>query len=82
MPFDDWSSRNDTRARLPGDVSCRLSTIPGKDAEPIALNAGSPVRPLLQFFGQHACDRDMARDRLGRSTPTSRPGPISPNLSY
>jgi SRSO17 transposase len=62
--FDDCFPRKDTRTHLPVYVSGQLSDIPEKSVEPIALNAGVPVRTLQEFLSQHAWDHDKARDRL------------------
>lgn len=62
--FDDCFPRKDTRAHLPVYVSGQLSDIPEKSVEPIAINAGVPVRTLQEFLSQHAWDDDKARDRL------------------
>ena len=62
--FDDCFPRKDTRAHLPVYVSGQLSDIPEKSVEPIALNAGVPVRTLQEFLSQHSWDHDGVRDRL------------------
>ena len=62
--FDDCFPRKDTRAHLPVYVSGQLSDIPEKSVEPIAINAGVPVRTLQEFLSQHVWDDDRARDRL------------------
>jgi SRSO17 transposase len=62
--FDDCFPRKDTRAHLPVYVSGQLSDIPEKSVEPIAINAGVPVRTLQEFLSQHCWDDDGARDRL------------------
>ena len=62
--FDDCFPRKDTRAHLPVYISGQLSDLPEKSVEPIALNAGVPVRTLQEFLSQHRWDHDKARDRL------------------
>jgi SRSO17 transposase len=62
--FDRCFPRKDTRAHLPVYVSGQLSDIPEKSVEPIAINAGVPVRTLQEFLSQHHWDHDRARDRL------------------
>src|SRR5438309_10915362 len=73
--FDDCFPRKDTRAHLPVYVSGQLSDIPEKSVEPIALNAGVPVRTLQEFLSQHAWDHDKARDRLQQIVRDEHAGP-------
>jgi SRSO17 transposase len=73
--FDDCFPRKDTRAHLPVYVSGQLSDIPEKSVEPIALNAGVPVRTLQEFLSQHAWDHDRARDRLQEIVRNAHAGP-------
>lgn len=73
--FDDCFPRKDTRAHLPVYVSGQLSDIPEKSVEPIALNAGVPVRTLQEFLSQHAWDHDRARDRLQQVVRDEHAGP-------
>src|SRR3954451_19865153 len=73
--FDDCFPRKDTRAHLPVYVSGQLSDIPEKSAEPIAINAGVPVRTLQEFLSQHARDHDKARDRLQQIVRDEHAGP-------
>lgn len=75
--FDDCFPRKDTRAHLPVYVSGQLSDIPQKSVEPIALNAGVPVRTLQEFLSQHAWDHDKARDRLQHIVRDEHAGPNS-----
>ena len=75
--FDDCFPRKDTRAHLPVYVSGQLSDIPEKSVEPIALNAGVPVRTLQEFLSQHAWDHDKARDRLQHVVRDEHAGPNS-----
>jgi SRSO17 transposase len=75
--FDDCFPRKDTRAHLPVYVSGQLSDIPEKSVEPIALNAGVPVRTLQEFLSQHAWDHDKARDRLQHIVRDEHAGPNS-----
>jgi SRSO17 transposase len=73
--FDDCFPRKDTRAHLPVYVSGQLSDLPETSVEPIAINAGVPVRTLQEFLSQHAWDHDMARDRLQRIVRDDHAGP-------
>jgi len=73
--FDDCFPRKDTRAHLPVYVSGQLSDIPEKSVEPIAINAGVPVRTLQEFLSQHAWDHDKARDRLQQVVRDEHSGP-------
>jgi SRSO17 transposase len=75
--FDDCFPRKDTRAHLPVYVSGQLSDIPEESVEPIALNAGVPVRTLQEFLSQHAWDHDKARDRLQQIVRDEHAGPHS-----
>jgi SRSO17 transposase len=75
--FDDCFPRKDTRAHLPVYVSGQLSEIPEKSVEPIALNAGVPVRTLQEFLSQHRWDHDRARDRLQQIVRDEHSGPNS-----
>lgn len=75
--FDDCFPRKDTRAHLPVYVSGQLSEIPEKSVEPIALNAGVPVRTLQEFLSQHVWDHDKARDRLQEIVRDEHAGPNS-----
>src|SRR3954468_9675373 len=75
--FDDCFPRKDTRAHLPVYVSGQLSDIPEKSVEPIAINAGVPVRTLQEFLSQHAWDHDKARDRLQHIVRDEHAGPHS-----
>jgi SRSO17 transposase len=75
--FDDCFPRKDTRAHLPVYVSGQLSDIPEKSVEPIAINAGLPVRTLQEFLSQHAWDHDRARDRLQQIVRDDHAGPNS-----
>jgi SRSO17 transposase len=73
--FDDCFPRKDTRVHLPVYVSGQLSDIPEKSVEPIALNAGVPVRTLQEFLSQHRWDHDQARDRLQHIVRDEHAGP-------
>ena len=75
--FDDCFPRKDTRAHLPVYVSGQLSDLREKSVEPIALNAGVPVRTLQEFLSQHAWDHDTARDRLQHIVRDEHAGPNS-----
>src|SRR3954451_2326095 len=75
--FDDCFPRKDTRAHLPVYISGQLSDIPEKSVEPIAINAGVPVRTLQEFLSQHRWDDDRARDRLQQIVRDEHAGPNS-----
>jgi SRSO17 transposase len=45
-----------------------LSDLPRKTCEPIALQAGTPVRTLQEFLKDHHWDADAVRQRLQRHT--------------
>jgi len=75
--FDDCFPRKDTRAHLPVYISGQLSDIPEKSVEPIAINAGVPVRTLQEFLSQHHWDHDRARDRLQHLLRDEHAGPNS-----
>src|SRR5262245_47297308 len=53
-----------TFAHLGTYVRGLLSDLPRKSVEPIALQAGTPVRTLQEFLKDHAWDRAAVRDRL------------------
>jgi SRSO17 transposase len=75
--FDHCFPRKDTRAHLPVFVSGQLSDIPEKSVEPIALNAGVPVRTLQEFLSQHRWDQDRARDTVQEIVRDEHAGPHS-----
>lgn len=62
--FDDCFARRDTRAHFPAYVRGQLSNLERKSVEPMALEAGVPVRTLQEFLSQHEWDRLRMRDRL------------------
>jgi SRSO17 transposase len=45
-------------------VRGQLSDLDAKSVEPIALQAGTPVRTLQEFLAQHRWDEDSLRRRL------------------
>ncbi len=55
-----------TFAHLGTYVRGLLSDLPRKSCEPIALQAGTPVRTLQQFLKDHDWDHDAVRQRLQR----------------
>ncbi len=75
--FDHCFPRKDTRAHLPVYVSGQLSDIPEKSVEPIAINAGVPVRTLQEFLSQHRWDHDLVRDDLQGIVRDEHAGPHS-----
>src|ERR1017187_4510619 len=62
--FDDCFLRRDTRSHFPVYVRGQLSNLESKSVEPIALDAGVPVRTLQEFLSQHQWDHLRMRDRL------------------
>ncbi len=62
--YDDCFGRSDTRAHLTTYVRGQLSDLDAKSVEPIALQAGKPVRTLQEFLAQHRWDEDGLRRRL------------------
>jgi SRSO17 transposase len=75
--FDDCFPRKDTRTHLPVYVSGQLSAIPEKSVEPIATDAGVPVRTLQEFLSQHRWDQDRLRDKLQVIVRDEHAGPHS-----
>ena len=75
--FDHCFPRKDTRAHLPVYISGQLSDIPEKSVEPIAINAGVPVRTLQEFLAQHHWDHDLLRDQLQHIVRDEHAGPHS-----
>jgi SRSO17 transposase len=75
--FEDCFPRKDTRAHLPVYISGQLSDIPEKSVEPIAINAGVPVRTLQEFLSQHHWDHDRLRDLLQKLVRDEHTGPHS-----
>ena len=75
--FDDCFPRKDTRAHLPVYIRGQLSDLPEKSVEPIAINAGVPVRTLQEFLSQHHWDHDRARDRVQHLLRDEHAGPNS-----
>jgi len=61
--FDDCFLRRDTRAHLPVYVRGQLSNLERKSVEPIALEAGVPVRTLQEFLSQLQWDHPHAPAR-------------------
>jgi SRSO17 transposase len=62
--FDDCFLRRDTRAHFPVYVRGQLSNLERKSVEPIALQAGVPVRTLQEFLSQLQWDHPRMRQRL------------------
>jgi SRSO17 transposase len=75
--FDGCFPRKDTRAHLPVYISGQLSDIPEKSAEPIAINAGVPVRTLQEFLSQHHWEEDRTRDTVQHVVRDEHAGPHS-----
>jgi SRSO17 transposase len=57
-----------TFGHLDAYVRGLLSQLPRKSVEPLALQAGIPVRTLQEFLRDHAWDQDAVRDQLQRHT--------------
>lgn len=62
--FEDCFDRRDTRLHLPVYVRGQLSALERKSVEPIALNAGVPVRTLQQFVATLKWNEDRLRTRV------------------
>ncbi len=62
--FDDCFVRKDTRAHLPVYIRGQLSNLERKSVEPIALDAGVPVRTLQEFLSHLQWHHPRMRDRL------------------
>jgi SRSO17 transposase len=75
--FDACFPRKDTRVHLPVYISGQLSDIPEKSVEPIALNAGVPVRTLQEFLSQHVWDHDAMLEQLQVIVRDEHAGPNS-----
>src|SRR3954451_11906715 len=63
-PYLFCCSYTQTFAHLHTYVRGLLSDLPRKTCEPIALQAGTPVRTLQEFLRDHDWDADAARDLL------------------
>src|SRR3954451_7638677 len=72
-PYLFCCSYTQTFAHLHTYVRGLLSDLPRKTAEPIALQAGTPVRTLQQFLKDHLWDVAAVRDQLQRHTATLLP---------
>jgi len=62
--FADCFLRKDTRGHFPVYVRGQLSDLHRKSVEPIAKEAGVPVRTLQEFLSLLRWDEDRMRDRL------------------
>ena len=62
--FADCFGRSDTRSHLSTYVRGQLSDLDAKSVEPIALQAGTPVRTLQEFLAQHRWNEDALRQRM------------------
>ena len=62
--FEDCFLRCDTRAHFPVYVQGQLSNLHRKSVEPIAKEAGVPVRTLQEFLSLLKWDEDRMRDRV------------------
>ena len=62
--FADCFVRKDTRGHFPVYVQGQLSDLHRKSVEPIAKEAGVPVRTLQEFLSLSKWDEDRMRDRL------------------
>src|SRR5437764_12501611 len=72
-PFHDCCQQQRTRDHL--HTYCRglLSDLPRKSVEPIALQAGTPVRTLQEFLKDHHWDFAGVRNCLQRRAATALP---------
>lgn len=75
--FDDCFGRCDTRRHMTTYVSGQLSDLAAKSVEPIALQAGAPVRTLQEFLAQHRWDEEAVRRRLNEIVREEHAGPHS-----
>jgi SRSO17 transposase len=62
--FADCFTRRDTREHFPVYVQGQLSDLHRKSVEPIAKEAGVPVRTLQEFLSLLKWDEERMRDRL------------------
>lgn len=62
--FADCFARKDTHGHFPVYVQGQLSDLHRKSVEPIAKEAGVPVRTLQEFLSLSKWDEDRMRDRL------------------
>lgn len=62
--FDGCIKDSRTRKHLKTYVSGQLSNLPRKSIEPMALEAGTPVRTLQEFLSIHRWDHEAAGRRL------------------
>lgn len=62
--FADCIKMEATRAHLATYVAGQLGSLPRKSVEPIALEAGVPVRTLQEFLSLHRWDDRAMRDRV------------------
>jgi len=62
--FADCFARQDTRGHFPVYVQGQLSDLHRKSVEPIAKEAGVPVRTLQEFLSLLKWDEERMRDRL------------------
>jgi SRSO17 transposase len=62
--FADCFGRKDTRQHFPVYVRGQLSSLERKSVEPMALDAGVPVRTLQEFLTHLTWDEDRLRQRL------------------
>ena len=72
--FDHCFPRKDTRAHLPVYVSGQLSDLRQKSVEPIALNAGVPVRTLSSAARLiRSASKASSAEQRGAGPPQSQP---------
>jgi SRSO17 transposase len=62
--FDGCIKDPRTRKHLKSYVNGQLSNLPRKSIEPMALEAGTPVRTLQEFLSIHRWDHEAAATRL------------------
>ena len=73
--FDGCFARKDTRAHLQVYVQGQLSELRRKSVEPIAKEAGVPVRTLQEFLSLLKWDEERMRDRMQEMVAAEHPCP-------
>lgn len=73
--FDDCIKDSRTRKHLRTYIAGQLSDLPRKSVEPIALEAGTPVRTLQEFLEIHRWDDAAAARRLREMVQRKHGGP-------
>jgi len=73
--FHDCFDRRDTRGHMATYVEGQLSALHRKSVEPIAKQAGVPVRTLQEFLSLSRWNEDRLRDRLQQIVATEHAHP-------